>query len=93
MLDPAVGCVASAGKKVRKLAAVGFVMVTLVTKPLAPEGIVQFPCVPTAAMVAVSPGPNGRECSPTWLLARVSSSRHGVIETNEEGAVEAPAML
>src|SRR5262245_26845658 len=87
------GLSASAGQTVRKLAAVGLTAVVLVAIATALLGIVQFPLVPHTWNVTVSPGPIGTPRGPTFSVARVSASRHGVMGTNVDGVagVAAPA--
>ena len=57
--------------------------------PVAVDGMMQAPLVPHTGRLNVSPVPNGVARSPTLSDARVSNSRHGVIETNDEVAESA----
>jgi hypothetical protein len=51
-----------------------------------------FPFLPRAVVVYVSPGPSGVFLTPTLSLTdRVSSSRHGVIGTNDDAFAEPAA--
>jgi hypothetical protein len=60
--------------------------VVLVTIPTAVVGIEQFPLAPRTWNVTDSFGPIGVARVPTTSLARVSTSRQGVIGTNDDSA-------
>src|SRR3954451_11555392 len=81
-----------AGNTVRKPDAVGSTIVTLLTMPVASEGMVQVPCVPTTVKVIVSPSPSPPARSPTWVAARVSTNRQGVIGVTADATDAAPAL-
>src|SRR3954447_4578693 len=87
------GTATPAGNTVRKADAVGSTIVTLVTMPVASDGMVQLPCVPTTLNVTVSPSPIGPTRSPTCVAARVSTNRHGVIGVTDDATEAAPALL
>ena len=79
----AFGNGASAGNTLKKPSLVGAVIVTLAAIETAPTGIAQLPFVPCTVNVAVSPGLSGVPRGPTVDGAdRVSTRRHGVIDTN-----------
>jgi hypothetical protein len=63
-------------------------MDTFIDTAVASDGIdAQFPFEPRTGVANVSPGPIGTLREPTFSEpARVSSSRHGVIGTNEDTA-------
>src|SRR5215218_1725889 len=89
----ASGRSASAGKSVRKLAAVPLTAVTLAAMPVAVAGIVQLPLVPHTEAVNVLSAAIGVERPPTLSGAgRVSSRRHGTIDTSAEGAELLPPL-
>jgi hypothetical protein len=89
----ASGRSASAGKRVRKLAAVPLTAVTLASIPVAEVGTVQCPLVPQTSVVYVLFAPSGVARGPTLSVpGRVSISRHGTIGTSTE-ADELPPPL
>ena len=81
----------SDGNTVRYEAAVGLTATTFIDTPVAPVGMVQFPLVPHTGVAIASVGARGVERVPTRFAARVSSSRHGVIGTNDDAPVEPDA--
>ena len=56
---------------------------------MAAAGIVQAPFVPRTCLLKVSELPKGVDLSPTRNTGRVSKSRQGVIDTNDDAAESA----
>ena len=75
---------ASAGNTVRKLDSVALSTVTLAAIEVAVDGMMQSPLVPDTDSVAVSSGPIGVVLLPTSEAGRVSTKRHGTIDTNDD---------
>src|SRR5262245_58906052 len=92
LIVEAFGIATSAGKMVRKLCAVPPTTVMLAVTAVAVVGMVHCPFEPRTANTVVSSGPNGPDLGPTSVAGRVSISRHGVIDTNDDGAVDGAAI-
>jgi hypothetical protein len=62
-------------------------MVTFDAIEVAVEGITQSPFEPVAVNLTVSPAVRGVPREPTIDSARVSTRRHGTMETNDEAGL------